>query len=230
MGDGALSLSAQVIAELVAAGLDGEALVDACRRIEASQASLNDAQVTPGALRQRRYIAKQKASQNVTNDVSDVTTKESPVVVDKTTSPQSTDKPTSSSTPPTRHQRRVTHGTRWPDDFVPKPAPLEHWRANSGCGDAEYWEELQQTGDFWRQRPGSKGLSLNWDLVWLNRVKDLCKQKRERRNARTPTHSKPASISERLAGFAAKLEGDGESWDSGDGEDAAGVPRLRQSA
>lgn len=154
----------------------------------------------------------------------------SPVVEDKTSTLQSTDKSTSSP-PQSRHQQRISRGTRWPDDFVPKPAPLEYWRANSGYSDAEYWEEFQQTGDFWRQRPGSKGLSLDWDLVWLNRVKFVCKQKKERLNARTSTYSKPLSISERLAGFAAKLDqADGEGGDCGGGEDAAGLPRLRQSA
>lgn len=225
-----MSLSAQVIAELVMAGLEGDALIEACRRIEASHASLNDARVTPGALRQRRYIAKQKASQTVTNDVSDVTTEESPVVVDNTTISQNTDKPTSSSPPQSRHEKRVTRGTRWPDDFVPKPAPLEYWRRNNGGTDDEYWEEFQQTGDFWRQRPGSKGLSLDWDLVWLNRVKDVCKKKKDRMNGRTSTYSKPLSISERLAGFAARLEADGEGGDCSDGEDAPSLPRLRQSA
>ena len=60
---------AQVIAELIDAGLSGDALKAACRRIEAAQASFSDAQVTPGALRQRRYMARK----SVTNDVSDVT-------------------------------------------------------------------------------------------------------------------------------------------------------------
>lgn len=68
-----MSLSAQVIAELIDAGLAGDALKAACRRIEDSQSVTNDVTVTPGALRQRRYVERHKASLSVTNDVTDVT-------------------------------------------------------------------------------------------------------------------------------------------------------------
>lgn len=152
------------------------------------------------------------------------------VVIDKTTTLQSTDITTSSSTPLTRHQQRISRGTRWPDDFTPKPATLEYAK-RFGMTEARYWDEFERTKHFWQQRPGSKGLSLDWNLVWLNRIKELCDRIGANGHARIATYSKPLSISERLAGFAAKLdEADGEGGDSGDREDAAGLPGLRQSA
>jgi hypothetical protein len=56
-------ISAQIVAELIAAGIEGDALVAALRRIE--EASRVTSHVTAGALRTRRW-RENKTSQNVT--------------------------------------------------------------------------------------------------------------------------------------------------------------------
>ncbi len=73
MGDGALSLSAKVIAELVAAGVTGDALVRIAKAIEESDALVRTASVTPGALRMRKLREKrekerEQEAHNVTHE------------------------------------------------------------------------------------------------------------------------------------------------------------------
>lgn len=128
---------------------------------------------------------------------------------------------------PSKHERRISRGTRLPDDFKPLPSILELAR-NLLLTDDEYWLAFDKFKDHFRAAPGSRGIKLDWQATWRNWVRETAERKN--RNGRTSTYSKPLSISERLAGFAARLEADGEGGDSGDGENAAGLPRLRQSA
>lgn len=66
-----MSLSAAVIAELVAAGLSGEALVSACERIEAAQALGPSKNRTARQERNARYYASKKRLKASYSDVSD---------------------------------------------------------------------------------------------------------------------------------------------------------------
>lgn len=210
------------------AAMPHEAAIEALLFL-ADQLGAEEARKSKDRERKRRGKSTEFHGNDLENPRNSTEASDAVIIVNNTTTLQDTDKPTSSSTPLTRHQRRIARGTRWPDDFTPKPATLEYAK-RFGMTEARYWDEFERTKHFWQQRPGSKGLSLDWNLVWLNRIKELC-DRIGASNGRTSTYSKPLSISERLAGFAAKLDqADGEGGDCGGGEDAAGLPRLRQSA
>lgn len=209
------------------AAMSHEAMVEALL-FYADEAATTEARKSKDRERKRRGKSTEPSGSSAENPWKS-TEAEAPYIDNNTNTSELLEKSTSVPTPQSRHERRVTRGTRWPDDFVPKPSSLEAWRLRGGGSDEEYWDEFESTKNYWQQRPGAKGLSLNWDLVWLNRVKDVCNKKKERLNGRSTAYSKPLSISERLAGFAARLEAS-EGGDSGGGETVASLPGLRKSA
>ena len=188
------------------------------------------------AERQARWREKHKpksgtdVTDNVTSNVTDNVTAVTQRCVDiNTTTLQTTDKPKPSSSTQSRHERRVTRGTRWPDDFVPKPATLQH-ALNGGMSEDEYWEEFTQTRDYYLQLPGQKAISLNWQLTWLNRIKYVLRTRYK--NGRTQATGRVASISERFARIREEIDatGPGQAGHDSGGENLALLPGLRQSA
>lgn len=64
---------------------------------------------------------------------------------------------------------RAPRATRVPDDFVPSPSTLEHFRSQG-------WDPLPSVAEFldhWRAVPGAKGVKLDWEATFRNRMRDL---------------------------------------------------------
>ena len=64
---------------------------------------------------------------------------------------------------------KATKGTRVPDDFKPSDATVQRFRAE-GWDPLEHVEEFV---DFWRAVPGAKGVKLDWDATFRNRMREL---------------------------------------------------------
>jgi hypothetical protein len=171
---------------------------------------------------------------NATSNVTAVTpelSEEPSHIENYTNTSNSTDKSTLIQTALSKHERRISRGTRLPDDFVPLPNILELGH-QLGLTDDEYWAALPHFKDHYRAAPGSRGIKLDWQATWRNWVRETANRKKAKQHGRTSTYSKPLSISERFAGFAARLDAEdiGESGDGGGGETVAGLPGLRKSA
>jgi hypothetical protein len=109
---------APILRELIAAGLSGEALVEAVERIElASQGAAKER--SSAALRQERY-RQRKASQTVTSDARDVTSVTNVTPEALPPAPPSQVNPPSQKTP-----KGVQKGSTLPADWVPTAASVE---------------------------------------------------------------------------------------------------------
>jgi hypothetical protein len=64
-------------------------------------------------------------------------------------------------------------GQRLPDDWVPSGGEKE--AAKGSLSETELNRELAKFRDHWKQQPGAKGLSLDWDAawrIWIRRAED----------------------------------------------------------
>lgn len=93
-------------------------------------------------------------------------------------------------TPSTQQHRqsRASRGTRLPIDFQPHPNILELARS-LGFTDAQYWDHFERFCDYWRGVSGAKGVKLDWNATWRNRVKDLADRLRSKLNGQPPKNS-----------------------------------------
>lgn len=87
-----------------------------------------------------------------------------------------------------RRPSRASRGTRLPDDFEPIPNILELARS-LGFSDAEYWDHFERFQDYWRGVSGAKGVKLDWQGTWRNRIKDLADHRRSRTNGKPPQNT-----------------------------------------
>lgn len=87
-----------------------------------------------------------------------------------------------------RRPSRASRGARLPDDFEPLPNILELARS-LGFTDAEYWDHFERFKDYWRGVSGAKGVKLDWQGTWRNRIKDLADHRRSRTNGKPPQNT-----------------------------------------
>jgi hypothetical protein len=128
---------------------------------------------------------------------------------------------------PSQQQHRSTRtsrGTRLPEDFRPIPNILELAR-NLGFTDAEYWDHFERFCDYWRGVSGAKGVKLDWQGTWRNRIKDIADRLKKGSNGQNRS-----TISTRFDAIRASIEGGGDEGDTDRGEDPLSLPRLRKSA
>jgi hypothetical protein len=192
-----MSLSAAVVAELVAAGLSGEALVSACARIEAAGKPARSS----AAERQARYRERQKASLVTSRDACDVTDEAAlpPPVSPLSPSPRplTQNPPLSPTNPKATACANALDGEAMPPIAKPKPPPS----ASRGCrippgfpGDAErdwFKSEMRLTDDdftecrdefrdYWSGVPGQRGVKCDWAGTFRNAARKFRPRSRSR--------------------------------------------------
>ena len=87
-------------------------------------------------------------------------------------------------TSPTRHQA-AKRGRRIADDFMPSKASIE-W-ARSEFPTADLKRITEEFIDYWASVPGQRGVKLDWDRTWKNRVRDVASRQTSRPQRRDET-------------------------------------------
>lgn len=100
-------------------------------------------------------------------------------------------------------------GTRLPVDWRPGEQNYE-FGAGRGFSRSEVDEAGAEFRDYWCGVPGSKGLKLDWDGTFHNRLRDLAKRRDERaqRIQRRPNRQGPNSLVAAARAVAAQIEGE----------------------
>lgn len=206
-------ITAQVVAELMRAGVTGDALVDALRRIEAasqvtqqpSRVTPETDNVTPGALRQRRWREARKRQNapvdaagqrpvtsppvdgNVTGDAPPASSA-SPLVPPLSPAPLSP--PIIPPPPPPPPAGKLAQigklqpedggpnrkGTRLAADFVPGQA-AEDLARELKFTKADWTMAQQEFRDYWAGVPGAKGYKLDWQATFRNSIRRYAERK-----------------------------------------------------
>lgn len=169
-----MGIIATAVKHLLAAGIVGDQLIAAIEELEDRHEPLRvTSQVTSGALRMRRWRARNKASHGDESDGSDVTVTQS---CNDSTYSDGSEKVSIQQDGVTKASR-VTRGFRLPDGWQPHPNILELARSR-GLSDAEYADHLERFRDYWNGVSGQRGVKLDWDATWRNRIKEIADRKR----------------------------------------------------
>jgi hypothetical protein len=183
-----MSLSAAVVAELVAAGLKGEALVAACERIEAAAPLVEDSRTKRQDRNRRYYVSKRlKASYS---DVSDANSDAPRAPYTEDAHAYAEPEPNITTTPPTSEASASSagapaadfgdaenvipivkpnpRGSRLPANWWPPPE-CEAWcREKFHLNDHELSEAVDEFRDFWSSAPGDRGRKCDWPATFRN--------------------------------------------------------------
>ena len=183
-----MNLSA-VLRELMLAGLEGDALLAAVERIEASAGK------STNAARQQRYRDRQRDAregveqpETVTRNVTCVTnvTENTPPAFPLDGPPKSKSNPPliPQSTPPKSNSTsaKAGRGTRLAADFA-MPADWLAWAvADRGWQQFDATEEAAAFTDFWHAKAGANGCKLDWQATWRNWCRNSRRQTNDQRN------------------------------------------------
>lgn len=196
-----MSLMAAVTRELIAAGLEGEALIAAIGRIEQSIEPVKSS----GAKRTARWRERHKTSQSVTVTLhpspSPPSSDGSPTPLPITLSPTpSTQEPPSLRSAPTGGN---TRGKRLALDWQPTPDDCRF--AEVTLGHANWMPEIEKFRDYWHARAGPGAVKIDWRATWRNWIR---KAYENGRNGRLQT-AKPNGIQEALRRRLASFDADG---------------------
>jgi hypothetical protein len=153
-----------------------------------------------------------------------------PHIDNYTTTRNNTDKSVLIQTAPSKHERRISRGTRLPADFSPLPNILELGRSLD-LTDDEYWQSIARFKDHFPAQPGQRGIKLDWQATCRNWIRETA----DRKKAKTHGSNRTASPNSRYNtadsvrqafDYIDRQMGCGkESGDTDSGE----LPRLRQN-
>lgn len=146
----------------------------------ASAVSILCPRTSPDAIAERREKdrkRKELARARVRADKSD-TPDGAKSVVDRKIIIQKEDKKENKITAP-KSKSADKRGTRLPEDWQPRPEALS-LAFSLGFDRPGYDRHLEQFRDYWRAVPGAKGVKLDWDATWRNRLRNIVEYRKER--------------------------------------------------
>lgn len=169
-----MTVIATALKHLMAAGVTGDALIAAIAEIEAALPGAQPAEPTrsKAAIRQERY-RRNKASQNVTNGITNVTQDNENVTSDaeRNTGPLPLPPNDLISNPPTPAPEKTTPRARGkhrlPDDWTPKPLTGDTAMAVANWPNGAVERELARFRD-WAAGGGPNTRKEDWDATWRN--------------------------------------------------------------
>lgn len=162
-----MSLKAEVLDALLAAGATAEMIVAAVKADMRESEEARERRREGNAERQRRFKAKKKAG-NGSNALPAVT----PPIEDNHT-PQPVSNETVLADQP---KAKSGKGTRLADDFEP-PADWIDWAVKKrGWSRAEATEECECFARYWQAKPGREACKLDWPKTWQNWVANSRRQ------------------------------------------------------
>jgi hypothetical protein len=179
-----MSLSAAVIRELIAAGLQGEALVAACERIEGAQPVARNARQERNA----RYYEARKERLNASENRLKTSEPSFPLVPPALSPEPPITPPYNPPTNPSlRSVERVAaprtakadgkgRGSRLAPDWQPSPDDRKAALAE-GMPEAQVYREANKFRDYWTGRAGANGVKLDWSATWRNWVRRACEDR-----------------------------------------------------
>lgn len=171
-----MGLMAQVVRELVSAGLDGAAIADAIERIEAAAGPVRTARQDRNA----RYYDRKVSEKRLKASEQDAA-KEAPHTPQENTPlpPTSPTGTTGVSPQGERPPSKTKRGSRIPDGFEPLEIDVQRARG-WGLSDDEIRFEHEKFTDFWRSKAGASATKADWDGTWRNWMRRAADEKRNR--------------------------------------------------
>lgn len=212
-----MPVSADTLRLLMAAGLNGEALLDVVASIDADVTSTPRVR-SAHALRQERY-RQRKASQNVTSDASrDVSDGAEPSPKESPQTPKETP-PTNPSTHKETPLRGSKKGSRLPIDFEPD---LD-FAGSLGLTVSQAETEAAKFRDYWAAKTGQGATKQDWQATWRNWVRTAAERLVPRQRAGPPARTSPM---DHFRNLASELNGQDrdDRRPSGNRDDAPGLP------
>jgi hypothetical protein len=162
-----MTVSVAVLKELMAAGLDGEALLAACVRI--ANAEQLERPVDVAAERRRAADRERKRAMRLRNSA------ESAEIAEQNVPPFSP--PSLSPTPPIPSppisppkNPHGARGTRLTAQWQPSQAELD-FALDSGWTREFVEMEICKFRDYWIAQPGQKGVKVDWPATWRNWIR-----------------------------------------------------------
>lgn len=156
-----MSVIATAVRHLMAAGVTGEALLDAIAEMEAEVRS-EPKQRSAGAIRQERYRERKR---NEASQVTDGDGCDANPSLSRPLSPQTPQTPTH--THP-ENNTRARKGHRLPVDWEPKPLTAETAAMVAEWPDGEVQRELAKFRDWAAAATGANSRKSDWDAAWRN--------------------------------------------------------------
>lgn len=205
---------------LIAAGVMGDALVTALVEIETA--------LRPGksanAERQARYRERNKALRNVTSVTETLPSPLSPSF--SPTPPITT--PITPTIPETiaREPSKSKRGTRLSDDFEPDES-CHKLAEKLLLTTAETQNAYDNFMDYWRAVPGAKGLKLDWQMTFKNRLRTVAEWK-GKQNGKAKANTIKGGFDVIDAAVAELRQRESGVLDGNSQTDTQDLPRLRQ--
>jgi hypothetical protein len=134
---------------------------------------LEEAPVTPGAFRQRRYRERHKTSLSVTGDAHNVTgdAKESPPY------PQKKNNITPTEAKTLQYPQTSKRGSRLPENWRPSDDLWAWAKEKLGINDEFLRFETGAFRDHFWAAPGQRGVKINWNSTWKNWMREAVRRR-----------------------------------------------------
>jgi hypothetical protein len=158
-------VSVQTLAELMAAGLQGDDLLAACRRIEEAEAKELAKDVSPAALRMRRYRALKKQAETLAGSVTRDVTRSSNPSLSKLDSSERESNATVMQLVTPHAKAASTKGTPLPDDWLPSDESRNYAR-KLNLSEEQIQGAHESFCNHFDSVSGQKAIKRNWDAAW----------------------------------------------------------------